>query len=236
MPTEPSIVVKSPERDARCAWVILVAMIALTQFYYWTRADTIGVTTVGRDWMEMTRQPLSLVQHNLAAGLILGVLPLLCARKLCGLGLRDFGLGFGRPKRGLVWLAVGIPVAILAAKLSSLQPEMRAVYPLDPHLTAAPGPFARHAGLQFIYYSAWEILFRGILLYGLKDRFGFAAANIIQTALSVVAHFGRPFTETASAIPAGLAFGGVVRHTGSVWYVVIIHWVVGAAQDWFIIR
>jgi membrane protease YdiL (CAAX protease family) len=221
--------------DTRPAWVILVAMIALTQFYYLTRADTIGVTAAGRGWTDMTSQPVSMLGHNLAAGLILGLIPLLIARRLCGLGFRDLGLGIGRPLVGLVWLAVGIPLAILAAKFSSAQPEMRAVYPLDPGLTAETGSFVWHAGLQFIYYSAWEILFRGILLYGLKEKFGFAGANIIQTALSVVAHFGRPFTETVSAIPAGLAFGGIARHTGSVWYVVIIHWAVGAALDWFIV-
>jgi len=221
--------------DTRPAWLILVAMIALTQFYYWTRADTIGVTAVGRGWTEMTSQPVSMLGHNLAAGLILGLIPLLCARGLCGMGFRDLGLGIGRPGRGLVWLAVGIPLAILASKFSSAQPEIQAVYPLDPGLTAETGPLVRHAGLQLIYYGAWEILFRGILLFGLKEKFGFASANIIQTALSVVAHFGRPFTETAAAIPAGLAFGGIARNTGSVWYVVIIHWVVGAALDWFIV-
>ena len=233
--TARSIVFKKAEHDSRPAWIILVAMIALTQFYYWTRADVIGVTAASRNWVEMTREPISMLGHNLAAGLILGLIPLLCARGLCGMGFRDLGLGIGRPGKGLVWLAVGIPVAILAAKFSSAQPEMRAVYPLDPGLTSQAGPFARHGGLQLIYYSAWELLFRGILLFGLKEKFGFASANIIQTALSVVAHFGRPFTETASAIPAGLAFGGIARQTGSIWYVVIIHWVVGMAQDWFIV-
>ncbi len=235
MSTGRFIVSKKTSPDTRPAWVILVAMIALTQFYYWVRADTIGVTSVGRGWVDMTSQPVSMVVHNLSAGLILGLIPMICAWGLCGMGFRDFGLGIGRPRRGLIWLAIGIPVAILAAKFSSGQAEMRAVYPLDPGLTAETGPFVRHAGLQLVYYSAWEILFRGILLYGLKEKFGFASANIIQTALSVVAHFGRPFTETFSAIPAGLAFGGIARHTGSVWYVVIIHWVVGAALDWFIV-
>jgi membrane protease YdiL (CAAX protease family) len=226
-------VIRSPE--TRPAWVILVAMIALTQFYYWTRVDSIGVTVAGRGWMAMTGPPVSMLRHNLAAGLILGLIPLLCARGLCGKSFRDLGLGVGRPGRGLVWLAIGIPVAILVAKLSSGMAEFRAVYPLDPTLTTEAGPYARHAGLQMVYYAAWEILFRGILLYGLKEKFGFASANIIQTALSVVAHFGRPFSETASAIPAGLAFGGIARHTGSVWYVAIIHWVLGAALDWFIV-
>ena len=235
MSTASSIAIRKAAPDTRAAWVILVAMMALVQFFYWTRADTIGVTAPGRSWVEMTRQPVSMVTYNLSAGLILGLLPLLCARRFCGLGGRDLGLGLGRPRIGMVWLAIGIPIAVVAAKFSSLQPEMRAVYPLDPGLTSDRGSFLQHAGLQLIYYGGWEILFRGILLYGLKEKFGFASANIIQTALSVVAHFGRPFTETASAIPAGLAFGGIARHTGSVWYVVIIHWVVGVAQDWFIV-
>jgi len=51
-----------------------------------------------------------------------------------------------------------------------------------------------------------------------------------------VAHFGRPLTETLAAIPAGLAFGGIARQTRSIWYVVVIHLVVGAAQDWFIVQ
>jgi membrane protease YdiL (CAAX protease family) len=57
----------------------------------------------------------------------------------------------------------------------------------------------------------------------------------VQTALSVVAHFSRPFPETVAAIPAGLAFGGIARQTRSLWYVAIIHWGVGTAQDWFIV-
>ena len=132
-------------------------------------------------------------------------------------------------------MAVGLPLAILAGYLSASQAEMRAVYPLNPGLVSGQVSFANHALTQLLYFAAWEVLFRGILLQGLTPRLGFATANAIQMALSVVAHFGRPCTETISAIPAGLAFGGIVRHTGSIWYVVVIHWVVGTAQDAFIL-
>jgi membrane protease YdiL (CAAX protease family) len=235
MSIERSTVSRNAAPDSRPAWVILVAVIALTLFYYLARTDTIGVMSAGRNWSAMTRGPLSSIHHNLAAGVILGLIPLLCARGLCAMGWRDLGLGPGRHRQGLIWLAIGIPVAILAARLSSGQPEMQAVYPLNSRLTSELGPFVKHAAFQLVYYSAWEILFRGVLLNGLQKKLGFTTANIIQTALSVVAHFGRPFTETAAAIPAGLAFGGVAHRTGSVWYVVIIHWAVGVAQDWFMI-
>jgi membrane protease YdiL (CAAX protease family) len=51
----------------------------------------------------------------------------------------------------------------------------------------------------------------------------------------VVAHFGRAFDETLAALPAGLLFGWVDLQVGSVWYIAVIHWVVGVSLDWFIL-
>ena len=210
-------------------------MVALTLFYYGTRSDIIGVGSDKGGWSAMTGATLSPGAHYLVSGILLGLVPLVCVRVLSRLGWLEMGLGLGRVRRGLVWLGIGIPVAILAGWVSSGNPSLRAVYPIDRALTPLPGAFAMHAMGQLIYYVGWELLFRGILLGSLTKRFGFANANLIQTALSAVAHFGRPFPETFAAIPAGLAFGGVARATGSIWYVVVIHWVVGMAQDWFII-
>jgi membrane protease YdiL (CAAX protease family) len=212
-----------------------VTVLVLTLFYYWTRVDTIGVTGPGRQWFAMTGGTLSPGRHNLVSAILLGLVPLAWARLATRASWKELGLGVGNPRRGLLWLGIGLPVAVLAGWVSSGNPEVRAVYPLDPGLTLEPGRFAIHALIQLGYYAAWEVLFRGVLLGTLRPVFGFANANLIQTALSVVAHFGRPFPETFAAIPAGLAFGGVARTTGSVWYVIIIHWVVGLAQDWFII-
>ena len=105
-------------------------------------------------------------------------------------------------RQGLVWLAVGVPVALLAGWLSSADPVMRAVYPLDPTLQPRLASFIQHIAGQLVYYVAWELLFRGVLLFGLEKRLGFAGANIVQTALSTVAHFGRPLPETLAAIPS----------------------------------
>jgi len=125
---------------------------------------------------------------------------------------------------------------MLAGWASAGKPLTQAVYPLNPALRPEATSFLAHLTGQLAYYVGWELLFRGVLLFGLERRFGFAAANMIQTALSVIAHFGRPVTETLAALPAGLAFGGIAHRTRSIWYVVIIHLVVGAAQDWFIVR
>ena len=216
-------------------WLLLAATVALVVFHYIARADAIGVLGHGGRWSVLTRPPLSPAAHFAASALLLGALPVLLARVVWRLPLRSLGLGLGRKRAGLAWLALGIPLAVLAGCIGARSPEVRTVYPLDRALTAVPQAFVPHALRQFLYFGAWEVLFRGVLLFGLKERLGAGPANLLQTALSVVAHFGRAFDETLAALPAGLLFGWVDLRVGSVWYVALIHWVVGVSLDWFIL-
>ena len=219
----------------RPEWLLLGATAALVVFHYAARADAVGVLGHGDRWSALTRPPLSPAAHFAASGLLLGILPVLMARFLLGLPLRSLGLGLGRTRAGLAWLVLGIPLAVLAGWIGAGSPEVRNVYPLDRALTTAPQAFVPHALSQFLYFGAWEVLFRGVLLFGLRERLGGGTANLLQTALSVVAHFGRAFDETLAALPAGLLFGWVDLRVGSVWYIAVIHWVVGVSLDWFIL-
>jgi membrane protease YdiL (CAAX protease family) len=215
--------------------LIVVATVALFVFYYLARADAIASLSAGHGMLTVTGRPLSPALHFVAAAMLLAVAPVLFARLALGLRLEELGLGAGRLRVGLAWLAIGIPAALLAGKIGSANPAMPFVYPLDASVRPEPSAFVPYALLQFLYFGAWEVLFRGVLLFGLKDRIGAGPANALQTALSVLAHFGRSFTETLVAIPAGLAFGGVSLHARSIWYIAIIHWLVGVSLDWFIL-
>jgi membrane protease YdiL (CAAX protease family) len=219
---------------ARPEILFLVATVVLFAFFYLARADGIGTTATG-GWFRVTAPPLSPNLHYVASAILLAVVPVAAARWLFGIRLRDLGLGLGRWREGLVWLAIGIPVALLAGRIAAGDPAMRAVYPLDPSVTPEAAIFIPHAVRNFLYYGAWEVLFRGVLLFGLVGRIGDGPANAAQTGLSVTAHFGRVMTETFSAIPAGLAFGWIDLRVRSVWYVAVIHWVVGTSMDWFIV-
>ena len=212
--------------------LILVATLALVAFYYVTRADTIGVLRQG-EWNAMTLHPLGATLHFAWSGMVLGVLPVAAAR--LGLGIRcgDLGLGWGRWRVGLLLLGIGLPVAVLAGWIGAASTGVRAVYPLDTGLSMSD--FVGHAAAQWLYFGAWEVLFRGVLLFGLAPRIGAGSANLVQTALSVVAHFGRPIEETLAAIPAGLAFGAIDLRIRSIWYVALLHWVEGVALDYFIL-
>lgn len=219
----------------RPEWLLAPATGALIAFHYLARADELGVHGHDAYWFALTHAPLSPTLHFVASGVLLGVLPVLIARFLWGMSLGALGLGVGRWRVGLAWLAVGIPLAVVAGAVGAGGTAVRAVYPLDPELTADAGRFLPHALRQVLYFGAWEVLFRGVLLFGLRGRLGDGAANLVQTALSVVAHFGRPLPETIAALPAGLLFGAIDLRIGSVWYIAAVHWLVGMSLDWWIL-
>jgi len=221
-------------RRYRAELLLVGSTLSLFLFYYVARADVIGTRGSTDGWFTVTGPVFPPTLHFLASALLLGALPVIVARGLCGIPLRELGLGLGRWKEGLIWVAVGLPIAILAGWIASGSPAMRAVYPLDPSVSAQVAEFVPHALRNLLYFAAWEVLFRGVLLFGLRPRTGDGTANATQTGMSVLAHFGRPMTETFSAIPAGLAFGWITLRVKSIWYVAIIHWVVGTSMDWFI--
>lgn len=214
--------------------LVLAATCVLLAFYYVARADVIGVSSATRGWAAMTLRALPDGAHFAVAAVLLAVVPVLAARRLTGLSPQQLGLGLGNVRAGVTLLLVGAPLAVLAGALGAASPTMRAVYPLFP--VAAHHGFASYALLQFLYFGAWEVLFRGVLLFGLRRDLGDGSANVLQTALSVTAHFGRAINETASALPAGLVFGWVDLKLGSIWYVAILHWLVGVSMDWFILH
>ena len=220
-------------REHRHEALVLGAVTCMFAFTYLTRADLLGTERRGSAWTQVSGPIRSPFVHFVAAGMLLGLIPSVLACWFLKRSPRSLGLGLGNVRRGSVWLAVGIPLAVLAGKIASNSPAMRAVYPLDPELTL--GRFLPHAAKAFLYYGAWEVLFRGVLLFGLKDRLGEGMANALQTALSVTAHFGRPMDETFSALPAGVVFGWIGLRVGSVWYVGLIHWVLGMSMEVFIL-
>lgn len=235
--TRPGKEVVTGGRRALDPLVVLLPLagLVLFVFYYWARADAVGVLPAGGAGHRLTGPPLPAPLHYAAAAVLLGLVPMAAARWLTGRRLPELGLAAGRPGLGLAWLAVGLPLAALGGWIGSGSEAMQAVYPLRPGLTAGTD-FLLHSATSFLYYGAWEVLFRGALLFGLEDRLGGPGANALQTVLSVLAHFGRPATETFAALPAGLVFGSIALRTRSVWYVALIHWTTAVSTDWFLLQ
>ncbi len=167
--------------------------------------------------------------------LLLGVFPAAGAKAAFDIDPGEFGLRIGDARAGRRLLAWAMPLAALLAWLASYDPAFQATYPLGRPAWDAPGGVAGYLGAYALYYLGYEFLFRGLLLFGLRERFGDAGANLVQTALSAVFHLGRPEAEAFASLAAGPVFGWAALRTNSFLYGFLAHLVLGAGLDLFLL-
>ncbi|MCZ7555357.1 MAG: CPBP family intramembrane metalloprotease [Bacteroidia bacterium] len=168
-----------------------------------------------------------------ATVLLFGLLPALVIRVLWKDALADYGVCIGDWKFGLRAIAVLLPVISLLFLLPAASMEdMRATYPVDRAAGDSLSRFLVHsAGRLLLFYAAWEFLFRGFLLFGLRRISGDAVAICVQTIPSALWHINYPAGELYMSIAGGLLFGWLALRTRSVLWPLLLHAGIGVVTD-----
>lgn len=132
-----------------------------------------------------------------------------------GLQIGDYRVGF---KISFIFILVMLPIIWVASASNSFAN----VYP---HLSSARQSWMifliYELGL-FVYMIAWEFIWRGYMLFGLYEKFGYYSI-FIQMIPFVILHNGKPMVETLGSILAGLALGFLALRTKSIFYCVLAH-------------
>lgn len=84
--------------------------------------------------------------------------------------------------------------------------------------------------IYFLQFAALEFFFRGFILHGTKQRFGFYAIFVMVIPYCMI-HFGKPMAETVAAIIAGVVLGYLSLKSRSIWLGVMIHCSVALTMD-----
>ncbi|MFA5309339.1 MAG: CPBP family intramembrane glutamic endopeptidase [Dehalococcoidales bacterium] len=188
--------------------------VDLGQFFKRNGRETVIVTAatlfltldryrpIGSEWVSTT--------------LYYGIFPLLVVFIILRKSPGDFGLGMGSPR--LWWFPTALICLVAGGILfaASFSADLQGYY--------------RDAGFNFITYSltscaslaASEFLYRGFLLFGLKDKFH-EGSILLQMIPFVLMHLGKPELETVSTIVTGILFGYVCYRGKSFWPAFIIH-------------
>jgi len=136
--------------------------------------------------------------------------------------LNDYGLQTGDSKSGIFFSLLFLSGMIILVWFFSATPSFSEKYP---HLLSARNnweTFYIYETGMLIYMISWEFMWRGFMLFGLKEKFGYYSV-LIQMIPFVILHNGKPEAETFGAIAGGIALGILAYRTNSIYYCVITH-------------
>lgn len=128
----------------------------------------------------------------------------------------------------LLMLCVMIPLVLYFSRTESFQARYP-FYDLKPGESFYPNLLIWEI-LYFIQFFALEFFFRGFMLHGTKQRFGFYSVFVMTIPYCMI-HFGKPFPETIAAIIAGVVLGTLSLKSRSIWLGVAIHYSVAITMD-----
>ena len=136
--------------------------------------------------------------------------------------LKDYGITPGDYKTGLkislIFFSVMLPLIWFVSSTESFV----AKYPHLQNTRESWSIFFIYESVMLVYMFAWEFIWRGFMLFGLKEKFGYYAV-LISMIPFVILHNGKPELETFGAILGGIALGILALRTKSIYYCVLVH-------------
>jgi membrane protease YdiL (CAAX protease family) len=215
------------ERETRVLLLTAGVLLVLTMNHA-SREFAAGVLDRAPD------DPAVVLWHYAGTFVLLGIAPLLSWRLHVRGAIADIGLCAGDARFATRFSAVMLPLLVLAAWISSHDPAIREEYPLA---AVGAGDARTLLGMEaayLLYYTGWEIFFRGYLVLGLAPRIGAFPAVALSTLVSTAAHYGKPEGEVWAALVAGILLGWYVLRTRSILGAIVFHAAVGIATDLFV--
>ena len=166
----------------------------------------------------------SIIYWFSADGFLMFILPLILITLVLKQKPSDFGFRIGDWKFGLKSSLVFVIVMLPVLWVVSGSKSFASAYPQG-------GPFVRENMSVLFYYElfvgfymlAWEFFWRGYMMFGLKEKFGYYAI-LIQMVPFFILHRGKPEIEIFASIFGGLILGIQAWRANSFIYCFIVHW------------
>ena len=145
---------------------------------------------------------------------------------LNGAGGADFGLAWPPPRAGLVGLLVAaLLIAGLVGATLFLKPRRGSAREDEAMRQLPQGRDELLAYLAFTPFAgfAWEILYRGFLLWWLTPLVGIAGAVVIASLAYGLAHGWKSRADGLGSLISAFLFTIGFAVTGSLWWLIAIH-------------
>lgn len=167
----------------------------------------------------------------LADGSLMFLIPVLSIKFLFRQKLSDFGVAKGDLKFGLLTSGVFLAFMLVIVWIVSASEEFANTYPQGGAvLRFDMGLLLLYEICILIYMLGWEFLWRGYMLFGLKEKLGYYTI-FIQMIPFFILHKGKPDIELFASILAGIILGIQALRSRSFVYSWMLHFFVMFSID-----
>lgn len=203
--------------------VIFLSIALLQTLSYYVASKQFFSENLAMYFPENDLSPLFGYLYWFLADCILYLLiPLLIIRYLFKETPGSYGLCRGEMSTGVKWVLPFLALMGIVLWFISADKNLYDAYPQARLIGENYEIFLIFECCIFLYLVAWEFVWRGYMLFGLKEKFGISAV-LIQMLPFVILHNGKPITETLGAIAGGVVLGLLAIRTGSFLYGVLVH-------------
>ncbi|MBB6253744.1 CPBP family intramembrane glutamic endopeptidase [Nitrospirillum iridis] len=141
---------------------------------------------------------------------------------LLGRPMADLGLAIPVPKAGII--GIGIAVALFASLLALVRIKPpRGNASAEALLPSTPDEKRVFIALSLVIGTAWEILYRGYLLWMLIPLVGTVGAVAVAAAAYGMAHGFKGWKPFLGSLLSAVIFTTAYALTDSLWWLILIH-------------
>jgi membrane protease YdiL (CAAX protease family) len=159
------------------------------------------------------------------------VCTLLAIRYLFHESVGAYGLSRSHNRLPLHLLGPVVVVTILTMLFFSRREKIYHRYPEIEGARISRIYFLGSALSYLVYLFSYECLFRGFLLFGLRDALGDVPSTLVSMAFVTISHVGTSPPVILGAMASGLLFPYMTLQAGSIWPVFTLHCFIGIGMD-----
>jgi hypothetical protein len=242
--------INNSSNPSKQKWIVLLSSILLT-FGYWTTALWYqNQQAYSKDLVffhflfgSFASSRLDLLQYYFQFALTVFwfiLVPYFITTRFLKLDFQQLVWRHTNDKTAIKICLLIYPLVLASTWFSSAEPVLQAEYPLSKLIGLSWMTFILYQLSYFFYFFAYESMFRGFLQFGwLSPKPGtkeIMSILFIQTLLTTLFHIGKPGTEILMAALFGPVFGYVSIRFNSIWYGMLIHYLMNVFMDTFILH
>lgn len=172
--------------------------------------------------------------QRLLGAIFLGLLPMMIMAVGVGFFPHQYGDVFPKSSSTWWWI-VGLSVIIIPINyVNARKADNLALYPQIRLKEWTLATFVWEYGTWIAYLYAYELLFRGILLFAIfqvTQKIWLTIA--VNVALYAFAHLPKGYKETFGSIPLGAVLSYLTLTEGNIWIAVIVHIILALSNSFF---